>query len=99
VPVQIQPVEEVKGGKWVWHIGLDQESSSILNDLYNGNEVTAERNQRLVSLFRMEIRDETLIRPDIAGQPIYLGMAMTADNLLRLKPQNLLVNLPLAEST
>ena len=99
VPVQIQPVEEVKDDKWVWHIGLDQESSSILNDLYNGNEVTAERNQRLVSLFRMEIRDETLIRPDIAGQPIYLGMAMTADNLLRLKPQNLLVNLPLAEST
>ena len=99
VPVQIQPVEEVKDGKWVWHIGLDQESSSILNDLYNGNEVTGERNQRLVSLFRMEIRDETLIRPDIAGQPIYLGMAMTADNLLRLKPQNLLVNLPLAEST
>ncbi len=98
VPVQIQPVEEVKDDKWVWHIGLDQESSSILNDLYNGNEVTAERNQRLVSLFRMEIRDETLIRPDIAGQPIYLGMAMTADNLLRLKPQNLLVNLPLAES-
>jgi len=89
----------VKDDKWVWHIGLDQESSSILNDLYNGNEVTAERNQRLVSLFRMEIRDETLIRPDIAGQPIYLGMAMTADNLLRLKPQNLLVNLPLAEST
>ena len=99
VPVQIQPVEEVKDDKWVWHIGLDQESSSILNDLYNGNEVTGERNQRLVSLFRMEIRDETLIRPDIAGQPIYLGMAMTADNLLRLKPQNLLVNLPLAEST
>ena len=99
VPVQIQPVEEVKDDKWVWHIGLDQESSSILNDLYNGNEVTAERNQRLVSLFRMEIRDKTLIRPDIAGQPIYLGMAMTADNLLRLKPQNLLVNLPLAEST
>ncbi|MBQ73452.1 MAG: hypothetical protein CMQ20_00350, partial [Gammaproteobacteria bacterium] len=99
VPVQIQPVEEVKDGKWVWHIGLDQESSSILNDLYNGNEVTGERNQRLVSLFRMEIRDKTLIRPDIAGQPIYLGMAMTADNLLRLKPQNLLVNLPLAEST
>ena len=98
VPVQIQPVEEVKDDKWVWHIGLDQESSSILNDLYNGNEVTGERNQRLVSLFRMEIRDKTLIRPDIAGQPIYLGMAMTADNLLRLKPQNLLVNLPLAES-
>jgi hypothetical protein len=46
----------------------------------------------------MEIRDETLIKPDIAGRPIYLGMAMNADNLLRFKPQNLLVNLPLADS-
>jgi hypothetical protein len=45
----------------------------------------------------MEIRDETLISPNIAGRPIYLGMAMTPDNFLRLKPQNLLMNLPLAE--
>jgi|TARA_B100000315_G_scaffold259263_1_gene314587 hypothetical protein len=98
VPVNIQPLEEVKEDSWVWHIGLDTEATALLNDLYNGNEVAEERNQRLVSLFRMEIRDETLIKPDIAGRPIYLGMAMTADNLLRLKPQNLLVNLPLAES-
>jgi hypothetical protein len=98
VPVQIQPLEEVKEDKWIWHIGLDTEATALLNDLYNGKAVDDERNQRLVSLFRMEIKDETLIKPDIAGRPIYLGMAMTADNLLRLKPQNLLVNLPLAES-
>jgi len=98
VPVQIQPLEEVKEDKWIWHIGLDSEASALLNDLYNGNVVEADRNQRLLSLFRMEIKDETLIRPDIAGKPIYLGMVMTADNLLRLKPQNLLVNLPLADS-
>ncbi|MFP6713013.1 MAG: DUF6352 family protein [Rhodospirillales bacterium] len=98
VPVQIQPLEEVQEEKWIWHIGLDSEASALLNDLYNGNDVTDERNQRLVSLFRMEIKDETLIKPEIAGRPIYLGMAMTPDNLLRLKPQNLLVNLPLAAS-
>jgi hypothetical protein len=77
---------------------LDTEASALLNDLYNGKVVAPERNQRLVSLFKMEIRDETLIKPDIAGRPIYLGMAMNADNLLRFKPQNLLVNLPLADS-
>ena len=33
---------------------------------------------------------------DVAGKPVYLGLAMDGDNVLRLKPQNLLLNLPLA---
>jgi hypothetical protein len=32
----------------------------------------------------------------VAGRPVYMAMAMTADRKLRLKPQNLLVNLPIA---
>ncbi len=34
----------------------------------------------------------------VTGRPVYLGLAMTTDSVLRMKPQNLLVNLPLAES-
>jgi hypothetical protein len=98
VTVKIYPLDEVNEEKWIWHIGLDAEASGLLNDLYNRQEVEKDRNQRLISLFRMEINDKTLIKPEIAGKPIYLGMAMTSNNLLRLKPQNLLVNLPLAES-
>jgi hypothetical protein len=33
---------------------------------------------------------------DVAGKPVYLGLMGTADKLLRVKPQNLLLNLPLA---
>ena len=33
---------------------------------------------------------------DLAGAPVWLGLAMAADGALRLKPQNLLLNLPLA---
>jgi hypothetical protein len=98
VTVKIQPLEEIKEDKWVWHIGLDAASSSILNDLYNGKTVDAERSQCLMSLFRMEIKDATLLKSDIVGKPIYLGMAMTSDKLLKLKPQNLLMNLPLANT-
>jgi hypothetical protein len=36
------------------------------------------------------------MRPAIAGRPVYLAMAMNPDNVLKLKPQNLLLNLPLA---
>ncbi len=53
---------------------------------------------RLLSLFRLEFRDSAAMRLDVAGRPIYLGMAMTGDGVLRLKPQNLLVNLPLVET-
>jgi hypothetical protein len=36
------------------------------------------------------------MRPAIAGRPVYLAMAMNPDALLKLKPQNLLLNLPLS---
>jgi hypothetical protein len=36
------------------------------------------------------------MRASIAGRPVYLAMAMDAGARLTLKPQNLLLNLPLA---
>lgn len=36
------------------------------------------------------------MRADVAGNPVYLGLATTADDVVRVKPQNLLLNLPLA---
>ncbi len=95
VAVRIQPVQEIRDQRWVWHIGLDVEASAILNDLYDGTEVEGGRLERLLSLFRLEFDDPAQMRQDIAGRPIYLGMAMTPAKELRLKPQNLLVNLPL----
>ncbi|MFQ6018319.1 MAG: DUF6352 family protein, partial [Kiloniellaceae bacterium] len=97
VEVRIQPVQRISDEKWVWHIGLDAEGSKLLNDLYNGIEVDEARMARLLALFRMDFSDPNVMRADIAGRPVYLAMAMTPENVLRLKPQNLLVNLPLAE--
>jgi len=96
VRIGIQPVQEISDQRWVWHLGLDSEASAMLNDLYNGVELGEERLLRLLGLFRLEFRDASVVLPSIAGRPVYLGMAMTTDKLLRLKPQNLLFNLPLA---
>jgi hypothetical protein len=52
--------------------------------------------QRLISLFRLEFADPAEMSADLAGRPVHLGLAMDASGLLRLKPQNLLLNLPLA---
>lgn len=99
IEVSIQPVQQIRDERWVWHIGLDAEGTALLNDLYTGQEVDEARMARLLSLFRLEFRDPRVMRADIAGRPVYLAMAMTDESRLRVKPQNLLVNLPLAEPT
>lgn len=97
IAVSIQPVQKISDERWVWHIGLDAEGSAMLNDLYNGVEVGEDRLTHLLSLFRLDFKDPTVMRPDIAGRAVYLALCKTPDDRLRLKPQNLLVNLPLAE--
>jgi len=92
---RIHPVQSIRDEKWVWHTGLDVESSALLNALYRGEEASEEDLARLLSLFRLEIKDEAAVIERVRGRPIYLGLSMTADNLLRFKPQNLLVNLPI----
>jgi hypothetical protein len=99
VAVRIEPVQKISDERWVWHVGLDAEASPILNDLYNGMTVDEARLAQIISLFRLEFDDPGDMRADLAGRPVYLALAMSADQRLRMKPQNLLVNLPLASRT
>ncbi len=96
VTVTVEPVPRIDDKKWAWHIGLDAQATSILNDLYQGKSLDAARNRRILSLFKMTFADRSLVRPDVAGRPVYLACAMDGKDLLRIKPQNLLLNLPLA---
>ena len=68
----------------------------MLNEIYNGGEVDEERMKRVIGLYRMDFRDPVVLRPEMDGAPVFLGLAMTPDGTLRMKPQNLLMNLPLA---
>jgi hypothetical protein len=79
-------------------VGLDAEASALLNDLYNRADVDEDRMGRLLCLFQLDFVDPAAMRPALAGRPVYLAMAMDAENRLKLKPQNLLLNLPLAQS-
>ncbi|MBC7134793.1 MAG: hypothetical protein H5U25_04005 [Oceanibaculum nanhaiense] len=96
--VRIGPVQSISDDRWSWHVGLDSVSTNILNELYEGQEVSEERLADILSLFRLEFRDANAMLPQLAGRPIYLGLAKGENELLRVKPQNLLVNLPLAET-
>ena len=97
VQVHIKPVQRIDDAQWRWHLGLDAEASALLNDLYEGIEVEPARMRRLVSLFRLDFADPGDMRRDVAGRPVYLGLMANAEQQLRLKPQNLLLNLPLAQ--
>jgi hypothetical protein len=96
IRVRVEPVQKISDERWVWHCGLDAEASRILDDLYNGVTVEPARVARILSLFRLEFDDPADMRGDLAGRPVYLALAMTPQHRVRVKPQNLLVNLPLA---
>ncbi len=96
VAVRITPLQKIDDPQWRWHVGLDAEASRLLDDLYQGQDVEPDRLARLVSLFRLDFADARDMRADVAGKPVYLGLMGTPQQLLRLKPQNLLLNLPLA---
>ena len=95
IDVRIHPVQSIRDERWRWHCGLDAVSSAILNDLYGGKEVDESRLARLISLFRLQFRGSAPVIPEMAGRPVYLGLAMNEASTLRMKPQNLLVNLPI----
>ncbi len=96
VDVTIRHERAIDDQHWVWHVGLDAEASSLLNDLYNKVDVDEARLARLLALFRLDFANPADMRPALAGRPVYLAMAMNADHVLKLKPQNLLLNLPLS---
>ena len=97
VDVRIQTDKEIVDEHWVWHVGLDAQASGILNDLYTGAEVSEDRHRRLMCLFRLEFVNPADMLAAVAGRPVYLAMAMDEKNQLKLKPQNLLLNLPLVQ--
>ena len=94
--VNIQPVQRISDERWVWHVGLDAQANAIMNDLYKGQDVSEERLAQVLALFRLEFADPQVMRAHIAGRPVYLGLAKDGSDTLRLKPQNLLMNLPLS---
>ena len=98
VAVQITPVQKVDDPAWRWHVGLDATATALLNDLYQGQALDDTRQQQLISLFTLRFEDPQAMRADVRGKPVYLGLAMDAQGLLKLKPQNLLLNLPLARA-
>jgi hypothetical protein len=95
--VRITPMQQISDPKWSWHVGLDAVATEILNKLYNKESVEADELEKVICLFRLDFIDEAALAKAQAGKPVYMAIAMNEQKQLKLKPQNLLFNLPLAK--
>ena len=91
--VKIAPRTRADGIDLRWYVGLDRHGTAIGDALWHGRPMPA----TLVGLFELHVADPSRMRPDLAGQPVWLILGQGADGTIRMKPQNLLVGLPLVD--
>ncbi len=93
IKVTVTPLQKVEDQKWTWHIGLDADSSSILNDLYNGKIISENKLKQILCLFKLQSNEG--FSKEMLDKPVYLALSANKDSVVKFKPQNLLINLPL----
>jgi len=98
IAVDVETVASIEDRDWRWFVGLDSEATRIGNALWNGAALDEDTARRIVALMRLSFRDTRLVDERVGDKPVYLILAMDADKVVRLKPQNLVVGLPLAST-
>ncbi len=95
IEAEIEPLIEVRNAPLAWYVGLDAAATKIGDRLWDGGELDPQTAARVLGLYRLTFRDATRLPPRLAGEGVYLILAMTPDGMLRVKPQNLVVGLPI----
>jgi len=95
VAVTIEPLTEVRDVNWSWYVGLDADGTRMGDLLWTGEEIDEATMNQVVGLFRLTFADPELMLDKVKGEPVYLILAITPDNLIRMKPQNLVTGLPI----
>ena len=96
VTVSVETIDSIEDRDWRWFVGLDGEATRIGNALWRGERLEGNVAERIVALMRLTIEDTRLVDERVGDKPVYLILAMGADKVVRLKPQNLVAGLPLA---
>lgn len=99
IRVRIQPLQSIKDDAWRWHIGLDAAANDYLNQLYQGKIEFDPTTTRLAGLFSLTFLNRNDADEKVRDKPVYLGLAMDHNNEVKLKPQNLLTNLPVRKAS
>lgn len=94
VEVQIHALTELRD-VLTWYVGLDASATRIGDALWKGDELDEATRALVVGLYRLTFADDAEIVEKARGAPTYLIAAMSSDQVLRLKPQNLITGLPI----
>jgi hypothetical protein len=92
VQVCVTPLTSVEDVDLRWYVGLDQVGVKIGDALWRGEEPES----ALIGLFRLEFDDPQVMIEEVRGAPVWLILGMGDDKTVRMKPQNLIMGLPLA---
>jgi hypothetical protein len=95
--VATEPLVEATDVDLIWYVGLDAAATAIGDALWNDEELEPDARERIVGLYRLSFRNPEVVLDKAKGEPIYLLLAMTPDQVLRMKPQNLITGLPIAQ--
>lgn len=95
VEADVEALPELRDVNLSWYVGLDSDATKIGDAIWNGEQPSDEALGRIIGLFRLTFRDPAIMLEKIKGEPVYLILAMTGDKMIRMKPQNLVVGLPL----
>lgn len=94
IEVAIEPLNGLRDAGFAWYVGLDAEATRMGDRLWHTQLLNDRDAARVLALFRLSFANASLIANDLEGEPVYLILAMTADQKVRMKPQNLLMGLP-----
>jgi hypothetical protein len=97
IDVAVEPLAELQSAPWNWYVGLSSDATRIGDAIWNGEDLGDATRAQLIGLFRLTFRDPADMIERIKGEPVYLLVAMAADEVLRLKPQNLVTGLPIRD--
>jgi hypothetical protein len=98
VDVATEPLSELREAPLSWYVGLSSDATRIGNAIWSGDDPGDAGWAQLVGLFRLTFHDPEDMIEKVRGEPVYLLAAMTDDEVLRLKPQNLVTGLPIRQA-
>ena len=95
IDLVVEPLTALHDARLTWYVGLDAEATRLGDRLWQGETLDERDEGRVLALFRLSFADPSVVADDVRGEPVYLILAMTADQKVRVKPQNLLTGLPI----
>jgi hypothetical protein len=95
IDVAIEPLTELREAQWSWYVGLSSDATRIGDAIWHEGGLSDTMRTQLVGLYRLTFLDQSDMIETVRGEPVYLLLAMAPDEVLRLKPQNLVTGLPI----